>query len=265
MSDPSATGDSRAATAAADPPLESAGNASEVPGIPRGSECGVLRRRSHRELVAVRLADDDRAGSLEPRDDGRVVRRHVALEHPRRRRRRHAAGAQVVLERDRDAEQRRVLPQCEIPVERGGACERLLACHGVEGVQGWIERVDATERVGEDVGGGAGTRPDLFADLADCRASSDDSRHFEKAGVERRVGGGRQHLIAIERRPHLVGAIRFLTSQDVRGGLDVCRVDRQHPGGVFEKLPELAGEQIDFARVELQLGECGYRLDLCSY
>ena len=77
---------------------------SSAHGLRVGPNAECLGRRAHRELVAVGLADDDRAGALEP------------LRRPWRRRaarsarasasggRRHAARAQVVLERDRHAE-----------------------------------------------------------------------------------------------------------------------------------------------------------------
>ena len=105
----------------------SAGNAIGRPRIPRRAERRVLGRRSHRELVAVGLADDDGAGRLEPRDDGGVERRHERLEDPRRGGRPDAARAEVVLERDRHAGQRTIAPAIAVAIDRGGALERALA------------------------------------------------------------------------------------------------------------------------------------------
>ena len=59
----------------------SAGNPIGAQGLRDGPNARVLGRRSHREFVAVRLADDDRAGLLEPLDDRGVERRHVILQH----------------------------------------------------------------------------------------------------------------------------------------------------------------------------------------
>src|SRR5438105_4659860 len=51
-----------------------AGDATSIPRVPRRAERRVLGGRSHRELVAVELADDDGAGALETRGHGGVVR-----------------------------------------------------------------------------------------------------------------------------------------------------------------------------------------------
>ena len=67
VSEPSASGAIPAATATADPPLDPPGMRSVRPRISRRAERRVLGRRAHRELVAVGLADDDRAGRFEPR------------------------------------------------------------------------------------------------------------------------------------------------------------------------------------------------------
>ena len=116
-----------AATVAADPPLDAARNAIERPRIVHRTERRVLVRRAHRELVAVGLADDDRAGGVELRDDGRVVRRDVGLEHARRRRGPDPLRAQVVLEGDRHAGQRAIAPPVEVAIDLRRARERLLA------------------------------------------------------------------------------------------------------------------------------------------
>ena len=50
-----------AATAAAEPPLLPPGHAIEVPRVGRRAVAPMLGRRAHRELVHVRLAEDDRA------------------------------------------------------------------------------------------------------------------------------------------------------------------------------------------------------------
>src|SRR5206468_2960585 len=65
----------------------SARRALEIPRVEALLVCAVLVRRAHRELIAVRLAEHDRARVLQLRDDGRVVRRRVSLEDLRRSRR----------------------------------------------------------------------------------------------------------------------------------------------------------------------------------
>src|SRR5207245_8053308 len=63
----------------------------------------VLRRRSHRELVAIRFPGDQRAGGFELRHRGRFVRRAIAFQNARAARRRELQRADVVLHRDRHA------------------------------------------------------------------------------------------------------------------------------------------------------------------
>ena len=75
--------------------------ASRSSGLRVGPERAVLGGRAHRELVHVRLADDDRAGLAQPRDDRRLVRAHVALEDAR------AAGGRQVERRDVVLQRRR--------------------------------------------------------------------------------------------------------------------------------------------------------------
>ena len=82
-------------------------DAIERPRIGRRAVGGVLGRRAHRELVHVGLAEDDRAGVAQALGDVGVVRRAIALEDPRAGRALAALDRHEVLERDRDAEQRR--------------------------------------------------------------------------------------------------------------------------------------------------------------
>jgi hypothetical protein len=91
----------------------------------------VLAARAHRELVEIRLADDDRAGGLEPLDHRRVEGRAVALEHPRGAGRRALGRRDVVLDRDGQAGE-------ETPrrgVERVGGSQSALREELVEGVE----------------------------------------------------------------------------------------------------------------------------------
>ena len=79
-----------------------AGDARGVPRVVHGSERRVLVGRAHRELVAVRLADEDRTvtGQASPRRA--VVRRHVVLQDARGTGRPDAVRREDVLERRRD-------------------------------------------------------------------------------------------------------------------------------------------------------------------
>ena len=65
--------------------------------ISRGAEAGVLRRGAHRELVHVRLSENDRARAAKTPDNGRLERRDVSLQNPGATRGRQLHGAEVVL------------------------------------------------------------------------------------------------------------------------------------------------------------------------
>ena len=94
-------------------------NACRVPRVARRAVRRVLGRGAHRELVGVRLADHAQAARTAVRDHGRVVDRDVALEDLRAGSRRDPAGADDVLDRDRDARARVVLADVEERVQLG--------------------------------------------------------------------------------------------------------------------------------------------------
>ena len=96
---------------------------------------GALVGGAHRELVAVGLAQADRAGRGQAFDDRRVEGAHVVLEHPRAGGRTPSAGHEDVLVRDRDAEQRAALAAPETGVGLARLGERQLGLHVDEGVQ----------------------------------------------------------------------------------------------------------------------------------
>ena len=145
-----------------------AGNAIERPRVVHGTERRVLVRRAHRELVAVGLADDDRARRVEPRET--TVASYggdVGLEHARRGGGADPSRAQVVLERDRHADQRAIAPSVEIAIDLGRALERLFARHGVERVQRRVDRLEPVERLAADVAGRTNAPAHGVPNLAD--------------------------------------------------------------------------------------------------
>ena len=93
------TGRHRGGGAAARP----ARHAFEIPRVVHGPVRRVLVGGAHRELVAVGLADEHRAGAGEPGPRGRVVGRDVGLEDLRPAGRADAVRGEDVLERDGDA------------------------------------------------------------------------------------------------------------------------------------------------------------------
>ena len=57
-------------------------HARAIPGIARRAEERIDRRHATAELVCVALAQQDRAGRRQPRDDRRILRRHILLVEP---------------------------------------------------------------------------------------------------------------------------------------------------------------------------------------
>ena len=106
VSVPMLNGTWNAATAAAEPPLLPPGTRSRVPWVGGRTVGRVLGRGAHRELVHVRLAEDDRARLAQPLGDVGVVRGPVALEDARPRGALPTLDRYEVLERDGHAEQR---------------------------------------------------------------------------------------------------------------------------------------------------------------
>ena len=99
-----------AATAAADPPLEPPGMRSSAHGLRIGPNAEFSVDEPIANSSQLVLPTMTAPARFEPRDDRRVVRRHVVLEHARRGGGPDAARAQVVLERDRHAGERRIAP-----------------------------------------------------------------------------------------------------------------------------------------------------------
>src|SRR5581483_1644713 len=116
-----------------------AGRKARVERVLRGRERLGPGERPHRELRHLRLADDNAARIAQPPHE--LV---VALDGPVRGRGRalacrQAGDVDVVLDRDRNTGER------ERRVDAGGLCERLLASQRLEGVEAWLELVDACE------------------------------------------------------------------------------------------------------------------------
>ena len=146
VSVPIAIGAWNDATAAADPPPEPPGMRVRSHGLCARAEGGVLRRRTHRELVHVGLAEYDDAGLAQAAGDRRVVRRHPALEDLRAARRRHALRGDDVLQREWHARERPQLLPCRAAVVDGlRRAERPVGADVQEGVHAVVDGGDAVE------------------------------------------------------------------------------------------------------------------------
>ena len=165
------------------PAARSAGSASAVPRVARRAQRRVLGGRSHRELVAVRLAHDHRAGTQQPLHDRGVVGRRVAGEHLRRGGGRQRAGADVVLECDAGRRRAGRGPRPEsMAAARARAFPRSTA---VKACRSGVPRIDCRERRladldGRDISGCHGITHAADGRQVVRRASGDHPRHAEE-------------------------------------------------------------------------------------
>ena len=121
-------------------------SAIERPWISRGAECRILRRRAHRKLVEVGLADNDGTGRLQAMDDGGVIGGDILLEDSRRRRSRQTVRCDVVFECDRHTMQcAQGSPRRSRPIQGVRPGERSRFINGPKGVQGAVEGVRSLE------------------------------------------------------------------------------------------------------------------------
>ena len=182
------------------------------------------------------------------------------LEDPRRGGRADAARAEVVLERDRHAGQRRVAPSIadrDRSPRRGPARARavtvLNACScGSSALD--ARRAPRGRRRPADALAASGSASRIAANRSRELASSDDPRHPEEAGVERRR---RARWPAPSSRSSdgrtSSGRSAAWRVDDAGGRRHAGRVDLLHLLGVAEDVAELAGEQLDLRGVELEV------------
>ena len=231
----------------------------------RRPERGVLGRRPHREFVAVGLADHHRARAFEPLDRGGVVWRDERLEDLRRRRRSHAARAQIVLERHRHAGERRVAPPIAIAIQIGRARQRTLRDDSVKGVQCGIGRADARERVAADLRRGARAAPHALPKIADG-VRRDRRGHPMTRGTLKNdpsgVSGAGSGALASASARSRHGRTSSPRSDvppggEVRRGGDAGRVDLLELAHVGEDVAQLTSKQLDLGRRQVEVGQRG--------
>ena len=201
-----------------------AGHALAVPRVAHRPEGGVLVRGAHRELVLVGLRRAASRRRRQARDDGRGVRRQVALEDPRAGLAGHALGAEQVLDRQRHAAERRprrAVPRAPVG-DPGEAVQALLAGRPVGGGAGAVglEQLPRRERPGGDrrrrpaladsprtsvalmpAGSGPGNPPSLTAGAcarATSRGSDGRGSSARSAPVDLDDVRGRRDVVEVE-------------------------------------------------------------------
>src|SRR3990170_2202801 len=136
--------------------------ARKVPGVARGTEAGRLRRRAHRELVHVVLAQQDRARGEDLPGHAGVVRGFEVAQDPADAGGAHAAGAEDVLEPDRDAVERTADGSLRLlPVARRRLRHRGFREDGDVRVDLRIERFDPRKERTRQLPGGDLLFPNL--------------------------------------------------------------------------------------------------------
>ncbi len=111
-----------------------AGSAVERPRVAGRAVVQRLGERPHHQLGNVRLADDHRAGHAQPPDHLAVGRCRLVPGRVRAVARGVAGEVRVVLDRDRHAEQRRVLAGVQPHLRRAGRGPCLVLAHHTERV-----------------------------------------------------------------------------------------------------------------------------------
>jgi hypothetical protein len=134
---------------------QASASAHRVVRIHRRAEDRIERLRAGAELRRVRLADRDRAGRAQPRDERRIFRRHVIAINRRAERRAHAGCRLQVLVRDRQTVQRtHGLPTGQPIVGGPRRLHRPLGGEGDDGVELRIDRFDPRQVRRDDLADG---------------------------------------------------------------------------------------------------------------
>ena len=241
------------------------------PGVARRLDRAVLRRRAHRELVHVQLAERDGAGRLQARRHRRLVRGNEPAQDLRGAGGLDPAHAEDVLDPDGGAGQRsRIAPRLAGGVDGVGptagaavvdlqeASQRSVqpGCP-IQELLGHLARAESTGAHAVDdrnQAGPARVDHDSSSTVEDAARSGDDAGNLEEAGLA--PGGVRQGLVDRQRRRRLVGPQRTVEGNGVRHRLDACRVELAHGVDIVED-----GVQIDGHPGDLLLGERQARQD----
>ena len=212
VSEPSASGTRPAATAAADPPLEPPGIRSRSHGlrVTPYAEFSVDEPIANSSQLV--LPTMTAPAALEALDDCRVVGREVALQDPRRRRRRHPRGADVVLEGHRHADERQVLELVPAGVDLRRAGHRALLVDMAKRVELAVGFANTVECAAADVARRARARSDGVANgpgsLVRGAHAPRTRGTLKRPAARSGVGRALQRFVARQRGARLVIAQR---------------------------------------------------------
>ena len=254
----------------------SAGNAIGRHGIPHRPECRVFGGRTHGELIAVGLADDQAAGLFHADHRGGVVGRDVIGQHFGAAGGADTLGDDDVLDGDGDAGQgTRLLAAGDLPVHAARVFERPFGREMQVGIGDRIRGFGEAERFGGQVGGAEAVGEQALPHGVDGQrrnvhgleihglnahgSAFDNPGHLEiaSAGLRRAGQGG---LVA-QRRPRRVGPQggRFPgVEKHLRHGLHAGGIDLFQLVHVLQNAVEVGLQFHHFRAGELQVGQVGY-------
>ena len=128
----------------------------------------VHRRDAPRELVRLRLADEDRSSVARPANGFGIAFRDVRVEHGRAVRGADAGGVEQVLDAERDALEQTGAPTRPPSLGGSGLLSRSFEAEGREPADGSVDRVDAGGHGIEHLDRGQAPRRELLQELLDA-------------------------------------------------------------------------------------------------
>ncbi len=168
-SEPSASGSMPAASAAPAPPLLPPADRSSAPRVARRPEHLVERVRPGAHLRGVGLADHDRAGRSQTRDEQAVDLRHVLGKELRPVRGADPGRVDQILDRDRQPVQRPDRLTSRRPLVGGiGLGQRRFGPEADDRVDLGVDRIDPFQMRGDDLARGQLPLPDRARQFARC-------------------------------------------------------------------------------------------------
>ncbi len=118
-----------------------------IPGILDRPVIARLVGGAHGKFVHVGLAEHDRTGRLEARDDGGIVGRCKVVEHARTAAGADPVRAENIFMNEGDAEQAATLPGRQAAIGRRRAVESLRSRQSDHGVQSGVQPVDPRQKM----------------------------------------------------------------------------------------------------------------------
>ena len=190
-------------------------HAVERPRVVCGAEQVVHRRDAPRELVRLRLADEDRSRVARPADGFGVAFRDVRVEHGRAVRGADAGRVEQVLDAERDALERTGAPIRPRGLGGSGLLSRSFEAEGREAADRSVDRIDAGGHGVEHLDRRQAPRRELLQELLDAELGqpAHGRRHAVDLGRPARallISAGQRPVQPLAERPSMCKCLRVL-------------------------------------------------------